>query len=654
LGRGAEDPVIGSANEQVDLAAIKKSVTAEAAAPALSPGLGGGAEASPLPPVPGFSPVGKGAGDEGAPAERHITVEASSFAYQPARLQVNQGDRVVLEFTSADVMHGLYLDGYGLNLTAEPGHSARAEFVAAQSGTFRFRCSITCGPLHPFMIGQLSVSPNWPFWQVGLLAAVAAVGALALRNPLSPSETQRQARFELTRIPWLRRLLRSRWPQWGLTAALLAFLVLAILMGLLGTPVGNRNFAIVFVWIVWWALLIVILVPFAGRLWCSLCPIPAPGEWLQRRALVTVRRGKLWTLGRRWPRRLRNIWLQNASFLLLALFSARILTQPSVTAWVLLGFLLVAVGLSLVYERRVFCRYLCPVGGFIGLYSTVAPIELRVRDPQLCATHTEKACYIGNEYGYGCPWLAFPGGLTRNTTCGLCTECLKTCTLDNVAINLRPFGADLWEHRGGRLDEAFKGLIMLTCALVYSAVLLGPWGELKAAANTIATPAWLTYATGFLALNLLLVPGLFLGMVALGQVCSAHFRINRLNLRRAFVNYAYVLVPLGLAAWIAFSLGLVLINGSYVLAALGDPFGWGWNLLGLAHVPWTPLVPGFVPALQALILIGGLVAAVSLAVRVACEQGERQGMTPEARLAALPVSAFCLAATLVLLWLYMG
>lgn len=623
----------------------------------LSPALGRGAEASPLPQR------GRGAGGEGAPAERHITVEASSFAYQPARLQVNQGDRVVLEFTSADVMHGLYLDGYGLNLTAEPGHSARAEFVATQNGTFRFRCSITCGPLHPFMIGQLSVSPDRPFWWAGTLAAIAAIGALAFRRPASqksrasPDQARLPARFELTCFPWLRRLLRSRWPQWGLTAALLAFFLLAILTGLLGTPVGNRNFAIVFVWIVWWALLIVILVPFAGRLWCSICPIPAPGEWLQRRALVTVRRGKLWTLGRRWPRRLRNIWLQNASFLLLALFSARILTQPGVTAWVLLGFLLVAVGLSLVYERRVFCRYLCPVGGFIGLYSTVAPIELRVRDPQLCATHTEKACYIGNEYGYGCPWLAFPGGLTRNTTCGLCTECLKTCTLDNVAINLRPFGADLLEHREGRSDEAFKGLIMLTCALVYSAVLLGPWGELKAAANAVGTPAWLTYVAGFLALNLFLVPALFLGTAALGQICSAHFStpaINRLNLRRAFVNYAYVLVPLGLAAWIAFSLGFVLINGSYALAALGDPFGWGWNLLGLAHVPWMPLVPGFVPALQALILIGGLVAAVSLAVWVACEQGERQGMTPEAWLAALPVSTFCLAATLVLLWLYMG
>jgi hypothetical protein len=452
----------------------------------------------------------------------------------------------------------------------------------------------------------------------------------------------------------VRGLLRTRWPQWALTALMLAFFVLAILTGLLGTPVGNRNFAIVFIWIVWWALLMLILVPFAGRLWCSICPIPAPGEWLQRRALVSVPGRKLWTLGKRWPRRLRNIWLQNAGFLLLALFSVRVLTQPSVTAIILLAFLLVAVGLSLVYERRVFCRYLCPVGGFIGLYSTVAPIELRVRDPQVCATHTEKACYIGNEYGYGCPWMAFPGSLTKNTTCGLCTECLKTCTLDNVVVNLRPFGADLMQGKGQRVDEAFKGLIMLTCALLYSAVLLGPWGELKAAANAIATPIWLAYAAGFLALNLLAVPGLFLGSVALGRMFVDRTPLNRQQLRQAFTDYAAVLIPLGLAAWIAFSLGFVLINGSYALAALADPFGWGWNVLGLAAVQWTPLVPGVVPYLQALILIGGLVAAVSLAANTARQQAKRQGITKRAWLGALPVSLFSLGATLGLLWLYMG
>ncbi len=251
-------------------------------------------------------------------------------------------------------------------------------------------------------------------------------------------------RIALTDIPVVERVLRSRWPQWLVTAGLLGFFVLAIFAGLFGTPAGNRNFSIVFVWIVWWALLILLLVPFAGRAWCGVCPIPAPGEWLQRRALVQPRPGgKLYTLGKKWPRRLRNIWLQNIGFLLLALFSTILLTTPRVTALVLLGFVLVAVATSLIFERRTFCRYLCPVGGFIGLYSQMAPIELRVKDRQVCADHTEKTCYTGSDDGYGCPWLVFPGSLTANTYCGLCTECLKTCTRDNIALFVRPPAADL-------------------------------------------------------------------------------------------------------------------------------------------------------------------------------------------------------------------
>ena len=76
-------------------------------------------------------------------------------------------------------------------------------------------------------------------------------------------------RFELTRIPFVKRILVSRWLQWSLVALALPFFLLAILTGLFGTPAGSRNFGIVFVWIVWWALLILLLVPFAGRAWCA-------------------------------------------------------------------------------------------------------------------------------------------------------------------------------------------------------------------------------------------------------------------------------------------------------------------------------------------------------------------------------------------------
>lgn len=496
---------------------------------------------------------------------------------------------------------------------------------------------------------------------------------------------EQKSRFEITRLPGVKAALRSRWPQLLLRTITLAGFGLAILAGLIGTPVGSRNFGIVFVWIAWWALLMLAAVPLFGRGWCSICPIPMPGEWLQQGALLGPegskgggRLGKRGN-GRRWPKALRNIWIQNGAFALLALFSSVVLTQPVVSALVLAAFLLIAVGTSLIYERRTFCRYLCPVGGFIGLYSQLAPIELRVKDTAVCAAHTEKTCYLGNAdpqandgfTGYGCPWGVFPGGLTKNTSCGACMECLRTCPQDNITINLRSFGQDLHQQSGRKMDEAFKAFLMLGSALVYSAVMLGPWGALKAAAYQVGSLPWLVYALTFLGFVFGLLPGLFLLAVAAGRKLSAakagaqstrgaqspsganaagKFSLIPQTYKKSFVAFAYSLVPLGLAAWIAFSLSFVFANLSYLGPALSDPFGWGWNLVGTAGVAWTPFLTGLTPVLQAAVLLVGLAWASRTALRTALESLPARA----ARLQALPVVVFCLAVTVGLLGLLVG
>ncbi len=421
--------------------------------------------------------------------------------------------------------------------------------------------------------------------------------------------------FDLTAIPWLRRLLINRWPQWLIMAGFLAVFIYSIAAGFLGTEVGNRNLAITLIWIAWWGLLILFLVPFGGRIWCSVCPIPAPGEWLQRGGPLTTDGRNPRGLGRRWPRRFRNLWLQNFGFLSLALFSTVILTQPKVSAAVLLALLALAWGVSAVFERRSFCRYLCPVGGFIGIYSLVSPLALRVKDPEICKTHPTKDCYRGNEHGHGCPWMTYPGTLDRNAECGLCLECLRTCKLGNVSVMLRKPGADLIPktHRPPlRMDEAFKGFIMLAAALLYSIVLLGPWGELKMAAFNVGTLPWLFYAAALLTLALVGLPALYLLGSGASQILSPD---RSISLRNRFLQSTTGLIPLGLGAWIAFSLSLLLTNGSYIPATLSDPLGWGWNLLGMANVPWAPLLSGWIPTLQSIAMFAGLIWATSLTVK---------------------------------------
>ena len=96
----------------------------------------------------------------GAPQERTFRIEARQFAYSPSELKVNPGDTVHLELVSTDVVHGLYLDGYGLSVEADPGQTATLTFTADRPGSFRFRCNITCGAMHPFMIGKITVGTN--------------------------------------------------------------------------------------------------------------------------------------------------------------------------------------------------------------------------------------------------------------------------------------------------------------------------------------------------------------------------------------------------------------------------------------------------------------------------------------------------------------
>ena len=115
-----------------------------------------------------------------APQERIFRIDARQFAYFPSELTVQPGDIVTVELVSTDVVHGLYIDGYDLSIEADPGQTARLTFTADKPGSFRFRCNVTCGAMHPFMIGKLTVGTNDWFFRSAGLAGVAVLGVLVL------------------------------------------------------------------------------------------------------------------------------------------------------------------------------------------------------------------------------------------------------------------------------------------------------------------------------------------------------------------------------------------------------------------------------------------------------------------------------------------
>lgn len=449
--------------------------------------------------------------------------------------------------------------------------------------------------------------------------------------------------------PRLRRLLRSRWVPWIFILASLAGFVLVILTGLFGTMTGNQNFAIVFVWIVWWFALIAILVPLMSRSWCAICPLPAGGEWLQRGSLVE-HKTRTWGLNRKWPRRLNNLWTVNFLFLGIALFSPIITTNPRVTGFLLLGLMIVPIPLALIYSKRAFCRYVCPVGGFLGLYSNFSWLELRANEKAVCQHHLGKECIKGSVEGYACPWMEFPQTLGRNAYCGLCLECLKTCPKENIDIRLRPFGADLLKDAKDKdASEAWKSLIMLELAGVYLVVLLGPYGYLKDWATFRAgLDHFLLYTGLFVGGALLFVPFLFLLLTHLSRVLGGR---PQASLRRLFIDNAVALVPLGLFAWIAFSVALLQVNWSYIFATASDPFGWGWDLLGTKAMAWQPILPQTLPYIQIALVLIGLAYTVTALHRLSLRHFETRRAAAKA---LVPMAAFAFVATATFLRLFVG
>jgi hypothetical protein len=273
--------------------------------------------------------------------------------------------------------------------------------------------------------------------------------------------------------------------------------------------------------------------------------------------------------------------------------------------------------------------------------------ELRAVDPEVCKKHREKCCLMGSEGGWACPWGRYTGKLARNNYCGLCTECIKSCPKDNVGIFIRPFGSDRI-LKG--YAEMYNVIIMLVVAIAFSITMGGPWSVIKDAANVTESRRivpFLIYVASIWTLALVVFPGIFVLVARLANRMAG----NRVNNRTMTLRLAYILVPIGIFAWIAFSLPMLMVNYSYILNVLSDPLGLGWNLFGTADYAYKPFFPEWIPLIQGLILLAGLYLGLTrgyLAIKDLIEDSKLRNK-------ALVIPAiFALLVVNIFLALYMG
>jgi plastocyanin/ferredoxin len=617
-------------------------------------------------------------------SEEPITVdmEAYQFGFSPERIYVRVGQPVTFRVTSRDVTHGFYIDGKDIKVDVPLGEITTVGPVTFDdAGKFKIRCATLCGPLHPFMVAEVIVEPAFAlnsFHIFSLLVVALAVGMLIYLWKYEPDNTLLgvpiDREIDLLKVRGigspLKRLLQWRGIHYTLILPNLFIFMIIIVTGLFGNPLGALNFSIAVVWILWFAA-VEFMIFFAGRTWCTLCPLPAVGEWIARRRLYSVAEPKRWfSLNRRWPSKLNNMWVPTLGFLGISLIIPWLVTRPVVTGLFFLLLIVMGLIIPLVFmgSQRNFCRHICPASGYIGHSASASIFAVRHRDKRVCDTHTAKECIKGSPKGYGCPWKLYPGGNISDVNCGQCYECLKSCPLDNMTVKLRMIGKEGIERGEERPDEAWMGFIRFSLVIIYQLVFFGgffwikDWGNMgvQFGANLptigllVPTPSgfanWLMWAALIAGMALVVFPAIFYAFSWLAKKAA---KVREVTTKKTFLTLSYALVPYQLLLWMSFGLSLILINWAYHIYAFSDPMGQGWNVLGLtsASKMWSPIAAGLLPFIQSAFLFAGLALAIGVTHKLALKLFGDRG---KAMRATTVMSTLHTLSGIAFLWVLLG
>jgi hypothetical protein len=260
----------------------------------------------------------------------------------------------------------------------------------------------------------------------------------------------------------------------------------------------------------------------------------------------------------RWPRALRSKVLAAALVVawLCAYEAADLWDSPSATAWILIGYANAALAVDGLFRGASFCKYLCPIGQFDFVLSTVSPLEVRVKDLSTCASCATRDCIRGNAQQRGCELDLYLPRKQGNLDCTFCLDCVHACPHDNVGILAVTPAGDLTRdprrsslgRLSRRTDVALLALVIVFGAFANAAAMTAPVAGWMSALGDASGWSRAAIATALLVLAVVPVPLLaMLGCAALGRALSN----TTAGMRELFCRYALALVPLGASMWAA-------------------------------------------------------------------------------------------------------
>jgi len=499
--------------------------------------------------------------------------------------------------------------------------------------------------------GQHPALP-WDFIKWIVLFMILTLGWALMSKP--PSDP-RPFSLPLTRIPLLAPVVRylntSTVPLATLKVVSVVFYLLVIVAGIFGTVHAEHNFATVLVWGLWWPL-VIISVFFLGSAWCAICPWETLSKLVVLRKLLR-RPEKNRERSNKVPIRFRNVYPALALFLGLTWLElgAGVTSIPWATAGMALIMFILATACLVLFERKAFCQYFCPVGRTIGYYGRLAPIEIRPVDNDICAKCVTMECYHGTAEIEPCPTHLTVGRFGQNTSCISCGSCVRSCPYENVTWRLRALDKEATQVSETRWDGAWFMLGLLAITIFHGLTMLPPWS------NAVT---WLSGVLGegdplLLTFTILMVAGCALP-VALYVLCIYAIRFTAsmaVSFKQLFTRLAFISLPLAFAYHLAHNLDHFIREIPNLFKVMLNPFGVGMRPLtgSERHILMmeSPISDWWIFLGQSLLMAFGYWVAIKI-VRYRT-RGGLQGGRDLTGVQLLPAFLFVVAVTVFNIWL---
>jgi hypothetical protein len=470
------------------------------------------------------------------------------------------------------------------------------------------------------------------FFLAGAGATVAlSFLILAMFARASPARADR-APAHLVSQP-LGRILSNRWFAASLQGISVALFLLVAAAALFGDMNPYKNISTTFVWVIWWVGMMFVNT-FIGDVWALVNPWSALFAGAER-VLGLLRPGARLSLERPYPGRL-GVW--PAVVLYLAFSWIELIwgegEAPRTLAVVIIGYSLLSWTGMIVFGRATWLAHGEAFAVVFSTFTRFAPAAFRaggLGSGTRCAHEVEAA----------------------EGVCIGCAACFETAPAAARAVVLRLPGAGLLVRTPVSMSTAAMVLTLLATVTFDGFLATPAWTAIYEQVTALAkTRPWmgivLNYHTVTTAL-LLLFPCAF-GAAFL--VCCRLTAALGGGTATATVagHFVLTLLPIAIAYHFAHYLVYLLLAGQYIIPAISDPFGFGWDLFGT--VSWKPDI-GLIGAKFAwytgvIAIVTGHVIAVYLAHRTALRlfRDRRRILASQ-----FPMLALMVAYTMLSLWI---